>query len=181
MPVRDVVFHDARLEGRTPTGSTFRSYRVDARTPLANFVVAALTEYFSAPGDIRIKILAHGYHQPGSQGGSGIQFCQEDIKLSTLTKLNALRGYVNGGIELFSCGAAYITPGSNGGDGDGNVLCSRLAQTVQCSVRASTATQYYSNSFLFWDTDIDFGQWEGTVLTYGPRGNVASVEQAPDS
>lgn len=28
-------------------------------------------------------------------------------------------------------------------------------------------------------TNLDFGAWEGTVLTYGPRGDVANVEHAP--
>ena len=76
-------------------------------------------------------------------------------------------------IEILGCGAAYITPGCEGRDGDGNVLCSRLATIAQTFVRASTATQEYSLD------GCDFGPWEGTVLTYGPTGAVVKVEQDP--
>ncbi len=52
-------------------------------------------------------------------------------------------------------------------------LCSRLAKVTGAPVRASTATQYYNAK------TMDFGAWEGTVLTYGPKGDVINVETNP--
>ena len=93
--------------------------------------------------------------------------------MATIGKFAPLQGKLKR-IDILGCGAAYITPGREGHDGDGNLLCYRLAQITQAYVRASTATQEYSN-----DGPIDFGKWEGTVLTYGPSGEVVKVEHAP--
>jgi hypothetical protein len=56
----------------------------------------------------------------------------------------------------------------------------KMAQTLQTNVRASTATQVYAarEGWPF-APHLDFGLWEGTVLTYGPKGNVIKVEQGP--
>jgi len=105
-----------------------------------------------------------------SQGGSGVQFCKENITLGTVARFAPLRGLLKG-IDLLACGAAYITPGFEGREGDGNLLCCRLAQTTQTFVRASTATQLYYGL-----PAIDFGEWEGTVLTYASSGAVVKVE-----
>jgi len=53
------------------------------------------------------------------------------------------------------------------------VLCYKLAQITGAKVRASTATQIYDLK------TMDFGSWEGTVLTYGPTGSLVRVEHAP--
>jgi hypothetical protein len=52
-----------------------------------------------------------------------------------------------------------------------------MAQILDTSVRASTAKQFYTLGSA--GSGLDFGQWEGTVLTYGPRGDVVNVEHAP--
>lgn len=81
------------------------------------------------------------------------------------------------GVDLYACGVAYITPKYEGKVGDGNILCSRMAQILGTCVRASTATQYYNPGTAA--SGLDFGRWEGTVLTYGPRGDVVNVEHDP--
>jgi hypothetical protein len=75
----------------------------------------------------------------------------------------------------------YITPGCDGKEGDGNLLCYRFAQITGTTVRASTATQQYlqHGKYVSSHDSLDFGPWEGTVLTYGPSGAVVKVEQAP--
>jgi hypothetical protein len=115
---------------------------------------------------------------PSSQGGNGLVFCAGDLGWERLTYLAPLRGVLRGGVDLYACGAAYINPGYGGrGSGDGNFFCMKMAQVLQTNVRASTAPQIYASRGGFpWDPYIDFGLWEGTVLTYGPKGDVIKVE-----
>ena len=196
--MQELIIRDVRLQGIRPAGQEV--LEVDANTPMEWPVNWAKLKSALYRGDVSLKILAHGFEQwigknrfdqnatwatggnvrslppprpsPSiySQGGAGIQFCSDNLRLSTLSKFAPLRGLLKG-IDLMGCGAAYITPGFEGTDGDGNLLCSRLAQITQCYVRASTATQVY----LMLPT-VDFGVWEGTVFTYGPSGGVVKVE-----
>jgi hypothetical protein len=183
---QDLIVRDVRLQGPRPRGTEV--LEVDADTPLAwpiSWLCAKANAYSSAY--VRLILMAHGYETQTaqgraifgttigakySQGGGGIQFCKEGISLDTVARFAPLRELLDW-IDLKNCGTAYITPGFEGGKGDGNVLCSRLAQITQTPVRASTATQLYDA------TTTDFGVWEGTVLTYGPNGNVIRVEQDP--
>ena len=183
--MQDLIIRDVRLEGPRPAGNEVLEVAED--TPLDWPIRWLVTKSAAYGGNVRLKIMAHGagfysaatvgnygfQHPQYSQGGAGIQFCKEGIRLSTLSKFWPLRGKLKQ-IEILGCGAAYITPGYEGKEGDGNLLCFRLAQITQASVRASTATQYYSGL-----GPIDFGKWEGTVLTYGPMGAVVKVENAP--
>lgn len=184
--MQELIIRDVRLAGPGPQGNEV--LEVDENTPLDWPITWTALKSKEYGGDVSLKIMAHGYetrtgflagsrNEPlavYSQGGSGIQFCREGISLGTIRKFEALRGKVKK-IEILGCGAAYITPGWEGREGDGNLLCYRLAQYTQAYVRASTATQTYSN-----DGPIDFGRWEGTVLTYGPSGAVVNVESAPE-
>ena len=185
--MQELIIRDVRLEGVRPRGKEV--LEVDANTPIDWPVLWTKTRSDAYGGDVYLRIAAHGYetavmdHLPlatgfrtqvesvsQSQGGSGVQFCKENIVLGTLARFTPLRGVLKG-IDLLACGAAYITPGFEGREGDGNILCSRLAQITQTFVRASTATQLYYGL-----PAIDFGEWEGTVLTYGPTGAVMKVE-----
>lgn len=185
--MQELIIRDVRLEGGKPKGNEV--LEVDANTPLDWPLLWTKGKSKDYGGDVYLRIAAHGYetavmdHLPlasgsqsriesvhQSQGGSGIQFCKENITLSTLAKFSLLNGLLKG-IDLLACGAAYITPGFEGREGDGNLLCYRLAQITQTFVRASTATQLYYGL-----PTIDFGEWEGTVLTYAPSGAVVKVE-----
>jgi hypothetical protein len=185
--MQELIIRDVRLQGGKPRGTEV--LEVDENTPLDWPVLWTKGKSDAYGGDAYLRIAAHGYetavmdHLPlatgfqkrvesvsYSQGGSGIQFCKENITLSTLSRFSLLRGLLKG-IDLLACGAAYITPGFEGKEGDGNLLCSRLAQIANTFVRASTATQLYYGL-----PTINFGEWEGTVLTYGPTGAVVKVE-----
>lgn len=177
----DLFVRDVRLLGVRPPGDNWLD--VDQNTPLDWPVLWARDKTTAHGGNVYLKILAHGMGQflgikiglfsnspQYSQGGNGILFCKENLKLLTLCKFAPLAGKL-AGIDIMGCGAAYITRGFENRDGDGNVLCSRLAQTAQTLVRASTASQEY-----YEEPTIDFGSWEGTVLTYDRSGAVVRVE-----
>ena len=183
--MQDLIIRDMRLEGARPSGTEV--LEVDKNTPLDWPIRWLANKSVEYGGDVRARIMAHGAgfyvastagsygnrNPKYSQGGAGIQFCKQGINLATLPRFAALKGRVPR-IDILGCGAAYITPGHAGKDGDGNLLCYRLAQVTKSHVRASTATQRYRKRWA-----INFGRWEGTVLTYGPSGAVVKIEQAP--
>jgi hypothetical protein len=168
--------HDVRVEGRTPSRGTDQwAIQVGAKTPMSSFIVQAEGDSSKYNGDIQIKIIAHGDGVEGKPGGI-LQFCEENLKVTTVELLRPLSGKVKGGVELLACRAALISPGCEGKDGDGNVLCSRMAQILETTVKASTARQAYIDRGEF---ELKFCRWEGTVLTYGPKGDVIKVEYNP--
>jgi hypothetical protein len=196
MASQDLIIRDVRLKGSRPGWSEF--IEIDENTPLSWPIAWArqkASDYNYAY--VRLRILAHGFgvwQQPAltiqdplgnlppyftdpsdaSQGGGGILFGKDNLWLTNINLLGPLRGWFDW-VDLCCCGMAYITPGFEGKIGDGNVFCSRLAQILQAPVRASTATQYYALN------GVDFGAWEGTVITYGPGGNVIKVQNSPAS
>lgn len=159
-----LVYRDVRLEGERPAGDTVIEVNFD--TPLQWFLDSSANTVAHTADPVRLKIMAHG--APGF-----VQFCIENLNFTTLPRLAVLRGKFAGGVDLFSCSVAFIKPGP----GDGNMFCSQLAQTLDAYVRASTAVQQYTPVSA--GSGLDFGGWEGTVLTYGPRGDVVNVEHAP--
>jgi len=183
-----LIVRDVRLEGSKPKGNEV--LEVDANTPISWPISRILSRAkFYNSWYVWLKILAHDYETPGlplatgfstwrestegnSQGGYGIQFCNEGLNLYTIQKFSVLFEWLDW-TDLYSCGAAFITPRHEGRYGDGNTLCSRLAQTLGSPVRASTSAQHYDQK------GMDFGAWEGTVLTYGPKGNVINLEYNP--
>jgi hypothetical protein len=179
------VIRDVRLAGEKPKGDEV--LEVDQNTPLTWPVQWLVSLSDSKKGDVFLKIMAHGGGNSGaprnvvSQGGFGIMFCREWIQVDTLWMLNPLRDKLKG-VDLLSCGAAYITPGFEGKHGDGNFLCYRMAQTLRTTVRASTATQSYQAHGKWTDSHdpMDFGGWEGTVFTYDKTGAVIKVEHKPE-
>ncbi len=184
--LHELIVWDKRLNGFSPTGDV---YEVDENKDIQD-VFRKINEVSEEhKGNICLKIMAHGYESyyskvimgdgprvcgsqivtEHSQGGFGIQFCKEYILHKNINLWKQVARKMKK-IIIYSCGAAYITPGSNGGDGDGNVLCYRLAQNTGAYVRASTASQMY----WAWP-NINFSDWEGVVLDYGPAGNVVDV------
>lgn len=200
MGTKSLVVRDVRLHGYRPKGDHVLEVNFD--TPLSWPIDWAQKKAKEYKGDVHLKIMAHGTgmeieckaeeedrkaracrieerHKKCkfSQGGGGILFCREWIRPGTLHMFKPLRDKLKG-IDLLACGTAYITPGYNGKRGDGNYLCYRMAQITKTYVRASSATQYYFPKGN--DDAIDFGRWEGTVLTYGPKGNVVKVQTSPE-
>jgi len=176
------IVHDTRLVGYAPAGAEIEAIKVDAGTLLSSFIQKAMNASERKGKEISIEIMSHG-----EDTGGDLICCKEHIKLSTVNQFLPLQGGVKGGIVIYSCRAAMIAKGKANQDGDGNMLCSRLAQVVRTTVKASTALQEYSFSRGKSGgcnkgpivSPIEWGEWEGTVLTYGPEGNVIDVENHP--
>ena len=164
LAVHRLVYRDVRLEGFRPAGDTVIEVNFD--TPLQFFLDTAGDVPTHTAQPVRLKIMAHG--TPGH-----VRFCREELSLANVSALSVLRDKFASGVDLCACEVAFIAAGQ----GDGNVFCSRMAQTLGTSVRASTAIQIYNLGTA--GSGLDFGGWEGTVLTYGPRGDVVNVEHAP--
>ena len=82
-------------------------------------------------------------------------------------------------IYLRACKVARIDgPGS---PTDGNLFCSDIAKFAKCVVVASTATQTtgHVNSMYGAMPANTLDIFEGTTLTYGPKGNVLSAATNP--
>ncbi len=177
--MRQIFVHDLRIIGRTAP-SHASNFDVDQTTPLSYFVTRTLTEAAIYNDDVQLIILAHGYECQDSRGGGyGVQFCREDLQLDTIGQLTPLHGHIHGGIVLLSCAVAHI--GQPGGRGDGNMLCSRIAQITGTCVTGSTMSQPYrwlGGSRLQKPFAVPHG-WRGTVLTYGPSGAVDLVQKYP--
>jgi hypothetical protein len=186
--MQDLIIRDVRLTGPRPEGNEVID--VDSRTPL-DFALGWVSNKAEAyHRDVRVKILCHGVGVPLyvrqradvpfggdkqtvlSQGGLGLVFCEEGVALNNVHEFRLWRDKVKK-IDIMGCGAAYITPGYEGKYGDGNLLCMRLAQWTKADVRASTAGQEYDFRIM------QFGGWEGTVLTYDWTGKVSKVEYSP--
>jgi hypothetical protein len=185
---QQLIIRDVRVEGPKPKGNEV--LEIDADTPLKwpiAWILDRAKAYHSTY--VWLGIIAHGSGSPYlplatgwssrresmdavSQGGAGLQFGRDGINLDTVVHFKALYDWLDW-TDILSCGAAFITPGHEGRYGDGNLLCSRLAKATGAPVRASTATQIYDQQ------TMELGAWEGTVLTYGPKGNVINVETNP--
>jgi hypothetical protein len=186
--MQDLIIRDVRLTGARPEGNEV--LEVDSRTPLDRPIGWVSYKAEAYKGDVRVQILCHGAGVPlyvrqradvlwgpdkewvFSQGGLGLIFCEEGVKLDNVHEFRLWRDKVKK-IDIMGCGAAYITPGYEGRDGDGNLLCMRFAQWTKADVRASTAAQEYNFR------RMQFGGWEGTVLTYDWTGKVSKVEYSP--
>ena len=181
MEGRIVVVHDTRLAGQSPSGD-ISLIRVDGNTPLSSLVQRLLNVAFQYGGEVRLRIMCHGYEDKDGHGGYGLQLCQENLVLGTVNQLQPLRGQLDYYMKIYSCGAADVAPGHQGGVGDGRMLCSRIAGIVETGLFAADATQYYSNSTLFGliSSPIDFGAWEGNLLEFDSRGVLVGSTHAPE-
>lgn len=163
---------------------------VDEHTPLQYVIQWVKSKSSQFGRDVRARIMAHGVWPdpaPGSRthtpGGMGAWFCKEKLTLDTIPFFSPWLGLGDGGpyvkeIYLLICGIAYINKGLEGKIGDGNLLCFRFAQITGATVFASTSIQDYD------PRTLNFGEWEGNVLTYGPTGallNTRPTHRKPQS
>lgn len=164
-----VVVRDVRLEGWKPNGSAVLEVNHD--TPLTWPIKWASDKAAESKKTSYLRLMSHGY--PG-----GMQFAHEHIKKDTIVLFSQLKGLF-AGIDLLACGTAAIDDGGCGcGGGDGNFLCYRLAQTTASYVRASRHTQVYGHGNGP-DNGVDFGEWQGTVVTWNPKGEIEKIEESP--
>ena len=180
MAGRIVIVHDTRLAGDSPSGD-ITLIRVNQNTPLSALVQTLKNVCIRYGGEVRLRILCHGYEDPQGHGGYGLQLCREGLLLSTVNQLQPLNGDLGYYIKIYSCAAADVAPGHAGGIGDGRMLCSRIASITGTGLFAADATQYYSNSTLFGliSRPIDFGAWEGNLLEFNAAGHFEGSTHAP--
>jgi hypothetical protein len=103
-----------------------------------------------------------------------MQLGKENLGVHNVQKWNVLKGKVKE-IILYSCAVADVQVGKSNKmeDGNGIYFCTQLAFYTGATVTASMATQYYDKGEgIIWDSEIDFGEWEGLVLTFYPDGKV---------
>jgi hypothetical protein len=172
----DIIVHDKRLEGVSPKTNDGRVVlNVDQNTSLDG--VLTLLAFFGKnnKGYGKITIMAHGFEDGKThRGGLGMQLGKENLGLHNVQKWNALKGKVRE-IILLSCSVAGVQVGKSNKpqEGNGIYFCAQLAFYSGATVTASMNTQYYnSGKGIIWDSEIDFGEWEGVVLTFSPDGKM---------
>jgi hypothetical protein len=113
---------------------------------------------------LTLIINCHGIEY-SKQGGYGLSV-GTGIYMSDVIQFEKIAPYVDR-IYITACQAARITnPGSS--FGDGNLLMGAIAKAANAEVVCSTANQYAPPKVPFGHID----DYEGTVLVYGPKGNV---------
>jgi hypothetical protein len=134
-------------------------------------------------------INAHGYYasvddgptfDPGGYGGQRTHLIP-GFGIAIGTGIRQANAYIFGKLAPYvdkiiinSCGVAGISnPG--GSDGDGNLLCSSIAQHAKALVQASQSLQKPNSIFREDPGFID--DWEGVVLTYASDGSVMQVDR----
>jgi hypothetical protein len=190
------VVHDVRLFGWKPQGDVLE---VNGDTPLQWVIDQAVLRGEKCGGNLILKLMSHGlpgfvqcarglFQHPTlpakitdpTKGGMYIGPGKSGISVADLGKLGRLQGKVQR-IEFHSCLVARIGPchEANGHTCyDGNAFCYKLAQAAKAEVRASIHLQWY------WrgtgpHNGINFGEWNGRVFTWGPKGNIINTEQVP--
>lgn len=194
-----VIVHDTRLHGRTPpAGGGFINFDVGEDTPIDDFFNRCRSIAVENDGISTLYIMAHGAEMEFAGhvgGGYGIVFCQEYITADNVERFALLADKVER-IVLLVCAAAAVSVDFRRIDvtgrelsqtfhGDGNEMCRQMAIHAQAEVTAAREVQAYlddgecyqlAGHELFCTTGtIDFGDWEGTVVTYDAQGNI--IEQ----
>jgi hypothetical protein len=108
-----------------------------------------------------------------AHGSPGKIHIGQGIDLISVEELRPMKGLVER-IWIVACKVARIKEA--GSITDGNYFCYRLAQLTGAYVTAGSATQEGIHNFRFFD-EIPYGyidDWEGTVYTWNPKGEVVS-------
>lgn len=181
------IVRDVRLAGYKPHGDVLE---VDQNSPLRWIIDNIKTRAGMYPGNLKVIFMAHGL--PGFiQCGMGAfthPTAGPGITVADLRLFDEIRGGVEQ-LSIYSCLVARIgtCPECSGHAGyDGNQFCFMLAQRTQSKVKASIHLQYYFNGtqgvWIFKRPNgkgITFGQWNGTVFTWGPSGAIIYRETFP--
>lgn len=200
-----VLVHDTRLSGRTPlSSSAMVTFEVGEDTPLQDFFNRCRSISYENGGISTLYIMAHGVTMEfgGTIGGGyGIIFCREFIQRDNVDQFALLARKVEN-IVLLVCSAAATSFDIHHVDlshpelsrtfhGDGNELCQQMAIRAQATVTAATEIQAYSTEehcstfagyeFACEEGVIDFGDWEGTIVTYDPHGNIIDERTFPSA
>jgi hypothetical protein len=174
MSVYNLILWDDRVRGSRPRRGD-RTYQVNNGTHLS-WILRTVSEraQLHTSQTFNLHIIAHGFERPDSSGslagGWGINICREGINIHTVERFSRWNGLIDN-ILIFSCAIANTASNATPhGEGDGNYLCSRLAQITGAQVFASSSNQSYHH-----DTSdglgISVGRFEGSTYVYTPDGN----------
>lgn len=158
--------------------NTYFPKKEDSPIAMLSWVAVVLKAFKDErPKDwITLVINCHGVskkHSDGkSYGGYGLSI-GTGIKTATDVEAFALiEPYVDR-IYLVACRAAMIANPGDAWNGDGNLFCGAIAKKARAQVVASTARQ---SGFPYIPAGY-IDDFEGTVYTYGPKGDVLSYEE----
>jgi hypothetical protein len=184
----NMLVHDMRLEGRSPTGLAQNVFEVPAGMATAHVFGWAGAYASQQQGLDNIFIMCHGYEagveDPNAQIsiyalGYGLQLGDPGLTFDNIRLVGSLNGLVST-ITLFACGPANTRTGYKNTRGDGMRFCGEFAVISGAQVVAAIETQYYYHSPSWWDDlmgadgQIDFGQWEGPVFGFSPDDGSAT-------
>lgn len=160
---------------------------VTPQTPFSSITQWVTDQSGQFSGNVTLCILTHGVtgDETETTGGFGFNLGNLWVTTQTVGQLSALANKAKG-VVLPACRVAYISPSRQGPNnttisGDGNALCSAMAQDMQCCLWASTAVQYFTTTQLMCKggADIHFWGWQGTVLKYSSAGVVVDSRNYP--
>ncbi|MCK5895254.1 MAG: hypothetical protein KAG20_00530 [Cocleimonas sp.] len=179
----NVIVHDSRLEGRSPTGSI-----VVGETSSLATLLGRLSSYREIP---RLAIMCHGLtaHRGNNIcrkndlfGGFGLQLCATGLTLENVQHTQRLQGVVET-IILYACAPAHTARGNGATQGDGWRFCQELATYTNANIVASTVIQEYRPFRGTWDYlstlgggIVNFGHWEGPLFKFRPGGAVTRLQ-----
>lgn len=157
-----MALNDSRVPGRYLMWNTWDVKRDVRRRNVISWMAAVARG--SKPGKLdNIVISCHG--NSGSMKLGKNRF----YKISHARMFSGLKGLVER-IWLISCEVALIEKGKYN---DGNIFVSEMAKAAGCYIMASTAVQK-NCPWTYPYGQID--SFEGTVLEYGPKGNVVGAK-----
>lgn len=181
MPV-NVIAHDTRLEGRTPaTTSGTIVFEVGDGTPISRFFERVIEISEHQHGVRTLYIMAHGDYVIDEDTNS-IRFCHEFISYRNVHLFGQLRDKIER-IVLYVCHASETSMTTHG---DGDELCRQMAMQSHAEVTAAREVQAYSSDehcglFSCEEMELDFGEWEGTVIVYDGNGNITAQYHNPSA
>jgi len=170
-----MIVHDTRLLG-TPPPIVQNTYNVNATVSIQH-CVGWVAQYAKSVGGLsELLIMCHGFEADWDLanqmctgrpvGGFGLQLCREGLCLSNATLAQGWKPLIHR-ITVYACAPADTGQGNAGTSGDGRRFMGELALWSGAEVIAARDTQQY-NYGGFFNSPIDFGNWEGPVYRFDP-------------
>lgn len=176
--MQNIILHDRRLRGEVEPGHG-QVIQVDNTIPIAQAFQTVVRAARSSP--LELVIACHGFvtHQYGGQsheerqGGSGLQLCRENLRLSNIASVSALAGYFQR-IWLMACGPGGVAVHAS------RPFCREFAHHANTPIVASAQVQRYlpgthDNVAQESRPVLRFGSWEGSVYEFQTDGTVRQL------
>jgi hypothetical protein len=180
--VKNMLVHDLRLIGRSPSGMATNTFDVPEKMPTSH-VVGWISTYATQQGGLdNLYVMCHGYEAGVEDSraqvstyalGDGLALGDPGLQFGNVALCNAWNGHISK-ITLFACGPGNTRPGYENTRIDGRRFCGELALISGAEVIAAIETQYYYHTPTWYeslrgrDGEIDFGEWEGPVFRFSP-------------